>query len=292
MDFKSELSNKTDVVEKRLREILTLKYPEIIYEAMSHSVFAGGKRLRPIIMLSACECAGGSIDDAIDFACAIELIHTYSLIHDDLPAMDNDDFRRGKPTCHKVFGEDIAILAGDALLNKAFEIMSSTAVLKNDIKYTKAMAVLADAAGTNGMVGGQVVDVTSENKKIGTETLLYIHEKKTAALITAAVVCGAIIGGASEENSDIFRKIGKNIGIAFQIKDDILDITSSTEILGKPVFSDEKNNKTTYATMFGIEKSEKDLKKMSLEAVDMLDKFGKNSEFLKNYFIKLVDRIR
>ena len=218
-------------------------------------------------------------------------MHTYSLIHDDLPAMDNDDYRRGKLTCHKAFNEGLAILAGDGLLTYAFDVMLSDALEKRDFKYVYATKTIAKLSGMNGMLVGQVVDVESEGKKIDADTLLYIHDNKTAGLIKAALLAGAAIGGADEDSLKNLEKIGYNIGVAFQIKDDILDVTSTTEILGKPVLSDEKNDKVTYVSLYGLEKSQKDFELLSEEAIELLKKID-NSEFLVEYVNKLINRIK
>ncbi len=291
MNFNEKLNNKIEMVNKALKEYLAPRYPERLYEAMGYSVFAGGKRLRPVLMLSACEAVGGKEEDALPFACAMEMIHTYSLIHDDLPAMDNDDFRRGKPTCHKAFDEALAILAGDGLLTYAFEIMLNTICDRKDMNYAKAARYIAENSGTCGMLVGQVVDVESEGVSIDDKTLMYIHDNKTGGLIKASLVAGAIIGGATEDEIRDFEKIGYNIGIAFQIKDDILDVTSTSEILGKPVFSDEKNNKSTYVTLHGLENAQEDFKTLSEGAVRMIENFGKNGEFLRSYADTLINRI-
>lgn len=290
MGFEENLQNKIDLVNSELEKYLVPQYPERIYEAMGYSVFAGGKRLRPVLLLSACEAVGGNIENALPFACALEMIHTYSLIHDDLPAMDNDDFRRGKPTCHKQFDEAIAILAGDCLLNYAYEIMLE-AVYKNfDRKYAKAAKIIAQYSGTQGMLVGQVVDVESENKKIDDKTLMYIHDNKTGGLIKAALMAGAIIGGANDDQISSFEKIGYNMGMAFQIKDDILDVTSTQEVLGKPIFSDEKNNKITYVTLHGLKTAEEDYLTLSKGAVKLIGDFGDKAEFLREYAEKLIYR--
>ncbi|MCD8157806.1 MAG: polyprenyl synthetase family protein [Clostridiales bacterium] len=291
MNFEKILNERIELVNERLKAYLKPQYPEVIYEAMGYSVFAGGKRLRPLLLLGACEAAGGDLEEALGFACAIEMIHTYTLINDDLPAMDNDDFRRGKPTCHKAFSEDIAILAGDGLLNLGFETMLSDAVSKGDLKYTKAALTVGELCGVKGTIGGQVVDLLSEEKKADEETLLYIHKAKTSALIQAALKAGAIIGGADEKTLSEFDEIGYKLGIAFQIKDDILDITSTTEVLGKPVGSDDKNGKSTYVSVFGFEKANEDYLKLSREVCELLDKFGEKGAFLRTYAEKLIDRV-
>lgn len=292
MDFNKELSYKMNLIEESLKKYTEKKYPNIIYDAMNYSLFAGGKRIRPILMLSACEAVGGDIKDAIPFACALEMIHTYSLIHDDLPAIDDDDYRRGKPTCHKVFDESMAILAGDGLLNTAFELMTKAVEEKFEMRFAKASRIIASASGTSGMIGGQVVDIISENKPIDSATLIYIHSNKTAALIKAALQAGAIIGRGNVEQIDTFDKIGYTIGLAFQIKDDILDITGTLEVLGKPVFSDVRNKKTTYVSLHGMKKSEEDYKKLSLDAVELTERFGEKGKFLTEYSKMLIDRIK
>ena len=292
--FENKLNGYISIINKRLDELLEIKYPKEIYEAMRYSVFAGGKRLRPVLLLAFCEMFGGKTEDALDFACAIEMIHTYSLIHDDLPAMDNDDYRRGKLTCHKKFNEAIAILAGDALLNKAYEVMTNLVVTKKEEKFATAMKYIADSAGTCGMVGGQVVDVLSEDKEITSDILSYIHKNKTAELIIAPLKAGCVLGENDNiiEKIELVQSIGEKVGVAFQIKDDILDVKSTTEVIGKPVFSDSKNKKTTYVTMYGIEKSEEKLKKLTEEALCIIDKFGDKNEFVYEYIKKLVKRIK
>ncbi len=290
MGFKEKLNDRIELINNELNKYLAPKYPEIIYEAMSYSVSAGGKRLRPVLLLSACEAVGGNIEDALPFACAIEMIHTYSLIHDDLPAMDNDDFRRGKPTCHKKFDEAIAVLAGDCLLNYAFEIMTDAVLKKFEKKYAKAANILAQYSGTQGMLVGQVVDIESEGKKIDNKTLMYIHDNKTGGLIKGALMAGAIIGGAKEDEISKFEKIGYNMGIAFQIKDDILDVTSTQEILGKPIFSDEKNNKLTYVSLHGLKTANEDYITLSKGAVKLIEDFGERASFLIEYSKHLINR--
>ena len=292
MSFKDELMDRVKIVDEYMEKYLPSaeEYPQVIFEAMRYSVFAGGKRLRPVMVMEACKAFGGDWEKAMPFACALEMIHTYSLIHDDLPAMDNDDYRRGRLTSHKMFGENIAILAGDALLHHAFETMSRACVELNDIKYTKAMLSIAEGAGVHGMVGGQVVDVISEGKEINKDTLDFIHKKKTAAMIIGALKSGAQMGGADDEQVKKIERAGELIGIAFQAQDDILDVTSTLEKLGKPVNSDEKNQKTTYATMFGIEGAAKMVEDMSEEAVDILRNIGGNTEFLVNFTEYLIKR--
>ena len=292
MDFKEELKEKVKFVDEYMEKFLPPedKYPEIIHKAMRYSVFAGGKRLRPIMVMEACRAFGGDVEKAMPFACAIEMIHTYSLIHDDLPALDNDDYRRGRLTSHKMFGENMAILAGDALLHHAFETMAEACVKMNDIKYTKAMLAIAQGAGINGMVAGQVVDVISEGKEIDKDTLDYIHKNKTAAMIIGALKAGAEIGGASDEEIKNIERVGELVGVAFQIQDDILDVTSTLEELGKPINSDEKNHKVTYATMFGVEDASKIVLDRSNEALEILHSMGDRMEFLERLTEYLIRR--
>ncbi len=291
MDFKKELDRKINVVNEQLHKYLAVRYPEIIFEAMGYSVFAGGKRLRPVLMLSACEAEGGAEDDVLPYACALEMIHTYSLIHDDLPEMDNDDFRRGKPTCHKKFDQGIAVLAGDGLLTYAFEIMLKKAYVDFDSKYVKAAENTARLSGSEGMLVGQVVDVVSEGKAIDKDTLSYIHKNKTGGLIKAALMNGAVIAGADESVVRKYELMGDKLGLAFQIMDDILDVTSTEETLGKPVFSDEKNHKVTYVTMYGLEKAEEEYLKLCKEVNALAGQLGGEGCFMQAYCESLVNRI-
>ncbi len=250
-----------------------------IYEAEEYSLMAGGKRLRPVIMMMTAKMCGKSPELVIPFAVAIEMIHTYSLIHDDLPAMDNDDLRRGKPTNHKVYGEAMAILAGDALLTKAFETAASfcdETVSKE--RVLRAISVLAVSSGDNGMIGGQVVDIESRNED--EELLKYLHSLKTGALIRASGVIGAILAGATETEIKAVESFCENLGIAFQIQDDILDVTGSEEELGKPIGSDAENEKSTYVTLFGIEKAEKLAEEYTQKAIKSLRIFEENGELV------------
>ncbi len=292
MDFSQEIKDRVKIVDEYMDKLLppSDNYPQIIFEAMRYSVFAGGKRLRPIMVTEACKAFGGDVEKAMPFACAIEMIHTYSLIHDDLPALDNDDYRRGRLTSHKMFGESMAILAGDALLHQAFETMAKACVEFNDIKYTRAMLAIAQGAGTNGMVSGQVVDVISEGKEIDKDTLDYIHRNKTAAMIIGALKAGALMGGADDESIKMIERVGELVGVVFQIQDDILDVTSSFEKLGKPINSDEKNHKVTYATMFGIEEASKIVDDMSKEAVEVLKSMNADTDFLVKLTEFLINR--
>ena len=291
--MKSYMQRKMDLINQQLNEIYTenMALNKDLAKAMNYSLMAGGKRLRPILIMAAADALGVEGEKFLRLSTSIEFIHTYSLIHDDLPAMDNDDYRRGKLTCHKAFNEGLAILAGDGLLTYAFDVMLSDALEKRDFKYVYATKTIAKLSGMNGMLVGQVVDVESEGKKIDADTLLYIHDNKTAGLIKAALLAGAAIGGADEESLKILEKVGYNIGVAFQIKDDILDVTSTTEVLGKPVLSDEKNDKVTYVSLYGLDKAQKDFETLSEEAIELLKKID-NCEFLVEYVNKLINRIK
>lgn len=262
-----------------------------VCEAMAYSVEAGGKRLRPMLMEETYRLFGGKSEVIKPFMAAIEMIHTYSLIHDDLPALDNDDYRRGRKTSHVVFGEAMAILAGDALLNYAYETACKAFGMGEDIHaVASAMCVLAQKPGINGMIGGQVVDVEMTGKKLSKEQLEYVYENKTGALIEASMMIGAILAGADEAKVAAVHKIASDVGMAFQIQDDILDVTSTTEQLGKPVHSDEKNEKTTYVTLKGIEQAHKDVERMTEEAIDELKKFPAGDDFLEQLLKSLVYR--
>ena len=292
MNFKEQLTEKVEKIE----EILKAYMPEeegpqrLIIEAMNYSILAGGKRLRPMLMQETYRLFGGEGDAIEPFMAAQEMIHTYSLVHDDLPAMDNDEYRRGKKTTWAVYGEDMAVLAGDGLLNYAFETALKAFGKADALKVAECLKVLAGKAGIYGMIGGQVVDVMSEEKQIDRETLLFIHRNKTSALIQSSMMIGAIMAGADREAVDKIEKIGEDIGLAFQIQDDILDVTSSLEVLGKPVHSDEKNEKTTYLTLEGLEKSQKDVEKISHRAIDGLQSFEQKNPFLTELVEMLIHR--
>ena len=255
------------------------EHPPQIHEAMRYSVLAGGKRVRPILALAAAEAAGGGAEDALPAAAALEMIHTYSLIHDDLPAMDDDDFRRGRPTCHKVYGEAIAILAGDALLTHAFHVLADPRAMPG-VPATRRVQVVyevAEAAGSRGMVGGQVVDILSEDREIGPETLRYLHAHKTGALIRASVRVGGILGGANGVALEDLSGYGDRVGLAFQVVDDILDLEGATEELGKPAGSDLKKKKATYPALMGIEGSRREAARLIDEAKAALAAFGEKA---------------
>lgn len=286
------IDNKT--IEKALYSYLPDNNDLIktLFDSMRYSVDAGGKRVRPQLVLQFSRLCGGDDNAALPFACAIEYIHTYSLIHDDLPCMDDDDMRRGKPSNHKVFGEDIALLAGDALQSLAFEVMSLPKTVENAgaDKASKCINTLSKFCGAKGMVGGQVIDLENEKKSASYEEVLECNDLKTGGLIKAACVMGAIIGGADDNQLKMAEKYGKCIGLSFQIVDDILDITSTNEELGKPVGSDIENNKSTYVTLFGIEKCRVMVDELTKEAIEALDSFDADSTELKEFALNLAER--
>ena len=294
MNFKDEMKQKVAQIEIILDEYLPAQegLQKTVLTAMNTTVKAGGKRLRPMLINETYQMFGGKGDIVKPFMAAIEMIHTYSLIHDDLPALDNDALRRGMPTAHIKFGEAMAILAGDALLNYAFETACKAfeQFPEESLRIGQAMRVLARKAGIYGMIGGQVVDVKESGHQIDEEVLDFIFRLKTGALIESAMMIGAILAGASKEDVKSMQKIAGKIGMAFQIQDDILDVTSTTEQLGKPVHSDEKNEKTTYVTLKGIEQAHKDVERMTEEAIDELKKFPAGDNFLEQLLKSLVYR--
>ena len=294
MSFKEEYQKRIESIEDILEKYLPEQkgYQRIITEAMEYSLMAGGKRLRPMLMRESFELFGGKGKVIEPFMAAIEMIHTYSLVHDDLPAMDNDDYRRGRKTTHVVYGEDMGILAGDALLNYAFETACSAFELEPEksLMIGRALKILADKAGIYGMIGGQVVDVKESGHKITGDMLDFIYRLKTGALIEASVMIGAVLAGASDEEILKIEEIAGKVGMAFQIQDDILDVTSTTEMLGKPIHSDEKNEKTTYVTLRGIEESRKEVKRLTSEALDTLKGLKYENAFLNELLEWLVYR--
>lgn len=294
--FMEELQQKVEHINNVLEKFLPVEEGQqrIIFEAMNYSVRAGGKRLRPILMEETYHMFGGSSAVIEPFMAAIEMIHTYSLVHDDLPAMDNDEYRRGKKTTHAVYGEAMGILAGDALLNLAYETAAKAFDMEvADTRVARAFAVLAKKAGVYGMVGGQVVDVESEKSddcSITREKLDFIYRLKTGALIESSMMIGAILAGASSDEVSRVEQIAAKLGLAFQIQDDVLDVTSTLEVLGKPVGSDEKNNKATYVTFEGVDKAVSDVERISKEAEEQLDDLGYDDAFLKELFEYLIHR--
>ena len=294
MNFKELKQNKVQEIEHILKEYLPEQagHQKVIMEAMEYSLMAGGKRLRPMLMKETYELFGGKDGVVEPFMAAMEMIHTYSLVHDDLPAMDNDEYRRGRKTTHVVYGEAMGILAGDALLNYAFETASKAFAMypEKSLQIGKALQILGEKAGIYGMIGGQVVDVAGVGKSLSKEVLNFIYELKTAALIESAMMIGAVLAGADEEAVKKVETIAKNVGIAFQIQDDILDVTSTVEVLGKPIMSDEKNEKTTYVTLVGIEKAKEYVESLSNEAIELLHNFNSENPYLELLLKELIHR--
>lgn len=292
--FKQEQEENISYIEDVLKNYIPKNpsYQKTIYDAMEYSVMAGGKRLRPMMMYQTYKMFGGEDKELIEpFMAAIEMIHTYSLVHDDLPAMDNDTYRRGRKTTHVVYGEDMGILAGDALLNFAYETaIKGAAAAKATKNAINALDILSKKAGITGMVGGQVVDVELTGKKLDEERLDFIFKLKTGALLEASLMVGAALAGADEKYIELMEQAGLNIGMAFQIQDDILDITSTTEELGKPVHSDEKNDKTTYVSLYGMEKAHEDVEKYSKKALSIMEELPYENQFLYTLIEKLINR--
>lgn len=292
MNFNLKMTQRIEEIERILVDYLPKKegFQKEVMEAMEYSVMGGGKRVRPMLMKETYQLFGGTGKIIEPFMAAMEMIHTYSLVHDDLPAMDDDEYRRGRETTHIKFGHAMGILAGDALLNYAFETAFKAFEIEENPAIPKALMVLAKKAGIYGMIGGQVVDVQSEGKDIDKEQLDFIHQKKTGALIEASMMIGAVLAGANEEDVKKVEGAAADIGLAFQIQDDILDMTSTTEILGKPVLSDEKNNKTTYVTFAGLEASKKDVEDFSNRAIATINSFPGEKEFLVELVKSLIHR--
>lgn len=294
--FEQMRKEKIAHIEEVLNKYLPKEegYAAKVMEAMNYSVLAGGKRLRPMLMEETYRMFGGSEQVIEPFMAAQEMIHTYSLVHDDLPCMDDDEYRRGRKTTHAVYGEGMAVLAGDALLNYAFETACKAFSLTEDVQKTaRALTILANKAGIYGMIGGQTADIMAEDADPDTvteELLLYIHKNKTAALIQSSMMIGAVLAGADTKQINDIEKIGYNIGIAFQIQDDILDVTGTFEELGKPIGSDEENNKVTYVTLMGLEKAKEEVAKLSKEAVTLLKEMGYEYDFLEKLIIDLIHR--
>ena len=292
-NFNNELELKVKEIEKIICRYLPEEEgpAKTVKEAMNYSVLAGGKRLRPMLMQETFTMFGGQGELVYPFMAGIEMIHTYSLVHDDLPAMDNDLYRRGKKTTHAVYGETMGILAGDGLLNYAFETALKAFDIELSPSVVKAARILADKAGIHGMVGGQVVDIESENSEdVSLETIEFIHEHKTAALIEASMMIGAVLAGAGEAELKKIEQIGSDVGLAFQIQDDILDVTSTTEVLGKPVGSDDRNQKTTYVSLKGLDQAKADVERISNRALDLLNELPYENPFLYELIRKLISR--
>lgn len=296
MNFNEQREQKVMEIERVLRRYLPKEegYQKRIMEAMEYNLMAGGKRLRPMMMQETYKMFGGNSKIIEPFMAALEMIHTYSLVHDDLPSMDNDDYRRGRKTTHIVYGEGMAVLTGDALLNCAFETAGKAFDMEPEQSYLigKAIQILGKKAGIYGMIGGQVVDVESAGAQIDHQVIRFIYELKTCALIEAAMMIGAVLAGASDEEVAKVENIARKVGMAFQIQDDILDITSTNEVLGKPVHSDEKNEKTTYVTLAGYEKAKEEVERLSIEAILELENLHKQNSYLMCLIEKLIHRER
>lgn len=265
-------------------------YNKLIFDSAKYSLIIGGKRVRPILLFLTYDMYKENYEKVIDMAAAIEMIHTYSLVHDDLPSMDNDDLRRGKPTNHKVFGENIAILAGDALLNEAMILMMEYSLKSGEKNALKASLEIAKAAGADGMIGGQIVDIINEGKKIPKSELEYMHLKKTGELIRCSIIAGALLANAPEEDIYILNKYGKNLGLAFQIKDDILDVIGNVELLGKNTNSDTTNHKTNFVSLYGLEFCKEECSRLTKECFELLDNLSVDSKYLKELTVSLLNR--
>lgn len=296
MNFSEELRAKTSWTEEVIRKFLPAEEGQqrMVMEAMNYSVLAGGKRLRPLLMYETYRMFGGASDTVYRFMAAMEMIHTYSLVHDDLPAMDNDEYRRGKLTTHAKYGHAMGVLAGDGLLNLAFETALGAFDDETDMegqkRVAKALGILGKKAGIYGMIGGQVVDVLSTGQKIDEETLSFIYELKTSALLEASMMIGAVLAGAADEEVKIVERAASDVGRAFQIRDDILDVTSTLEMLGKPIHSDDRNEKTTYVTVKGLEQASKDVEEISERALAHMESLPYKNAFLKELIKSLVYR--
>ena len=295
MNFKAEMNERVEQIEQILDQYLPPKegLQKTVLTAMNTTVKAGGKRLRPMLINETYKMFGGEGDIVKPIMAAIEMIHTYSLIHDDLPALDNDDYRRGQKTCHIVYGEDMAILAGDALLNYAYEVATKAFDLADQdemMNVVEAVKILARKPGIYGMIGGQVADVELEGTPLSMEQILFIHKNKTSALIEACMMIGAVLAGASKEDVMAMEECGEYIGLAFQIQDDILDLTGDEEEIGKPVGSDEKNHKTTYVTLKGLKQSAKDVEEISKKAIEILARYDVGDRYLTNLTRFLIHR--
>lgn len=293
VNFQEELNKRTQAAEEILKKYLPEEegFALTMAQAMNYSMLAGGKRLRPVLMLETYRLFGEEEEVVEPFMAAMEMIHTHSLIHDDLPALDNDDYRRGRLTTHKVYGEAMGVLSGVALLNYAYEVMLTAfdGTGEKD-RVIKGLRIMADKTGIHGMLGGQSVDVENDGKPVDREVLDYIYQNKTSALIECAMMTGAVLAGATEEAVKVIEEAARNIGLAFQIQDDILDVTSTSEELGKPVHSDEKNHKVTYVTLFGLDGAREEAAKFSEKAVSLLESLEQKNEFLNLLVAKLVNR--
>ncbi|OPX86562.1 MAG: Farnesyl diphosphate synthase [Pelotomaculum sp. PtaB.Bin104] len=293
LEFEKALAKRALVINEALELYLppANAYPPLIHQAMRYSIKGGGKRLRPVLVMAVAETVGGRVQEVMPAACALEMIHTYSLIHDDLPSIDDDDYRRGKPTSHKIYGEAIAVLAGDALLTLAFSLLAESGRSSPD-KIVKVIGEVASAAGTYGMIGGQVVDIFSAGESIPISTLEYIHKYKTGALYRAAVRTGAILAGAEEGQLADLTCFAEQLGLAFQIIDDILDVEGDAAVIGKPVGSDVKNKKVTYPSVFGLKEARAKAEQAAAEALTALERFGGEADFLRQLIRFVINRRR
>lgn len=291
MNLKDYLTDRAALVDAAMDAYLpgAKERPGTIHDAMRYAVFAGGKRLRPVLCVAAAEACGGETADALAPACAVELMHTYSLVHDDLPAMDDDDLRRGRPTCHKVYGEGMAVLCGDALLTEAFLVLSQAPVTKR-YGTRDYISELAETGGSRKLIGGQVMDLEGEGQPLAKKDLIRIHEAKTAALLTTSLRLGAMTANATPAKLDALTSFGYHLGLAFQVIDDILDVTQSTEMLGKTAGKDEAVHKATYPSVFGLENSRKEAAKLTKAAMDALQPFGRKAARLQQIATYLLDR--
>lgn len=293
VNFKEEFQTKQNKIEEMIKSYLPKEtgFAKDLARAMNYSMLAGGKRLRPMLMQETYRLFGGEGDLVEPFMAAMEMIHTHSLVHDDLPAIDNDEYRRGKKTTHAAFGESMAILCGDALLNYAYETaFLSFDKTKDAARIGRALRILGDKTGIYGMLGGQTVDVQNDGKPLSIDALEYIYANKTSALLEGSMMIGAALAGATEEEIFLIESVGYRLGIAFQIQDDILDVTSTSEELGKPVFSDEKNHKTTYVTLKGVDAAAQEVRRLSEEALDILQEIGVTNPFLNELITYLITR--
>lgn len=294
MDFKIEMKKRIDLIDAVIKGYLPEEkgFEKTLLSAMNYSVLAGGKRVRPILMLETYRLFGGDNEKEVEpFLAAMEMIHTYSLVHDDLPAMDDDDYRRGRLTTHKVYGDAMGILAGDALLNYSFEVAAKALMNTGNIeRAAKAFVVLTQKPGIGGMIAGQAVDVENCDRPMNQDKLDFIYQLKTGALIEGSMMIGAILAGASEKQVKGIEEVGKKLGLAFQIQDDILDVTGDEKVIGKPINSDEKNHKTTYVTLFGLDKARGMVEELSMDALKVLESFSERNRFLEAFVHYLIFR--
>jgi geranylgeranyl diphosphate synthase, type II len=294
-ELKTYITQKNQIIDASLAKMLqNSQSTETLVNAMQYSLMAGGKRIRPVLCLAACEAVGGAPQHALTAACALEMIHTYSLIHDDLPAMDDDELRRGKPTCHIAFDEATAILAGDALLTLAFEVLSAVDFTDGHhaARWLKVIHIISEAAGYQGMIQGQMLDIDSEGRRLSAGELETMHRLKTGALIETSLVCGALLGGADQQQKELLGAYGSKIGLAFQVADDILNVEGNPQLMGKAIGTDQLREKTTYPSLMGIEAARDFSKKLVREALQALETFGKQADPLRAIATYIIERKR